>query len=53
MKKEYNISESTSEYRLWWRKEGFNLDDSILVHRLDGTLCEAGLARLSGTVLYE
>ena len=53
MKRLFNISESTSECRLWWRKEGFHLDREILVCRLDVTLYEAGLARVTGMVLYE
>ena len=52
MKRVLNVSESANEYRLWWKKEGFHLDDDILVHRLDVTLYEAGLARISGKVLY-
>ena len=53
MKREFNISESASECRLWWRKEGFNRDGNILVSNFDMTLYESGLARITGTVLYE
>ena len=52
MKREFNISESASECRLWWRKEGFSHDDN-LIGDLDMTLYETGLARITGTVLYE
>ena len=54
MKKEFNISESDSECRLWWKKEGFNRGGEIQVNveDLDKTLYEAGLARITGKVLY-
>ena len=51
MKSKFDISDS-SECRLWWRKEGFNPDGNILDGHLDMTLYEAGLARITGKVLY-
>ena len=53
MKSVLNVPESASEYRLWWRKEGFSLDADILVRHLNVTLYEAGLARITGKVLYK